>query len=273
MNRFSLTSLVSFTLLIGLFGCSQAAPTPVTVKKSSGATADSKKKSSSNNTGSTGSQDASSDDDSDENLEDDSGDDDMADMEKPIEKPIEKPKEEVVIPKEPTPKENVAALDGFRWEMPCERMDGNELCFSNIKVDQTKMIGGKTTDLYEVELRFRGVVEPMMYKDGQKIGDRFYVGGLPNNPTYNIYAIEVSSPKQVYYLNWANGVGHDTFSINYTAKIKVNGGASIHLLGDGQNDKMIANFKNAMAPDIEKLPDGNKGQFIQMNVVDAVLIK
>lgn len=182
---------------------------------------------------------------------------------------------EPVVVKEPTPKENVMALDNFRWELPCEKEDpgDNTLCFSNVKVDQMKTIGGKAADLYEVELRFRGVTETMKYKDGMRVGDHFYVGGGPDNPTYNIYMIEVSSPKQKYYLNWTQGTDHETFLIDYTTKIKVNGGATVRLFADGQNDKMIANHRKLVSPGVDGLKDNNRGQFTQMNVVDAVLSK
>lgn len=211
----------------------------------------------------------------------------MSESEEPSPPIPEKPKDTMkdpVVPPVKTPKENVMALDNFRWELPCGMMEGTEICFSasanppnpqfpNIVVDKKILLGGASTDLYEVELKFRGVVEPMKYKDGMRVGDRFLIGGSPDNPTYNIYSIEVSNPKQIYYLNWAQDVGHDTFAVNYTAKIKMNGGATVRLVGDGQNDKMIANFKNAMAPEITKLPNDNKGQFLQMNVVEAVLVK
>lgn len=251
-------SLLPLTFLAFVLGCSPQETTRPIVKKTSAA--DSKKNTNKNSKKDDEESKQGEDDDTDNDSEEMTGED--SGMEE----------EETMTPAEPTPMENVASLNNFRWEMPCEKMDGDQLCFSNVKVDSTKTIAGKTSDLYEVELKFRGVVEPMKYKDGKREGDRFYIGGVPDDPTYNIYSIEVSSPKQIYYLNWADGVGHDTFSINYTTKIKINGGATVHLIGDGQNDKMIANFKNAMAPEIPGLPEaGNKGQFIQMNVVSATL--
>ncbi len=162
-------------------------------------------------------------------------------------------------------------FDGFRWEFACDVDPGDsDQCNSNAKVDETRMIPALQGQTYTLTLRFRGVVEPMMYKDGMRSGDRFYIGGSPNNGTYNIYAIEVSNPKQTYYLNYADSVGHDTRLIDYTDKIKVAAGATIKFTGDGQNGVEISNFRKLVTPDVPPSTFFN-GQFIQMNVVSIAL--
>ena len=105
-------------------------------------------------------------------------------------------------------KKIAAAIDGYRFEFPCkEPMPENPKpgadCVSALvtgdpkKTDNftaEKKVGGVKGKRYKVTLRFRGVVEPMMYKNGKMDGDYFYVGGEPNNGTYNIYKITISSP-------------------------------------------------------------------------------
>ncbi|MDP6848977.1 MAG: hypothetical protein QGI24_09335, partial [Kiritimatiellia bacterium] len=118
---------------------------------------------------------------------------------------------------------------------------------------------------YKVTLRFRGVVEPMKYKNGSKDGDHFYVGGEPNNNGYNIYKLAVSSPESHFYLNRTDRVAHDVFTIDYTTTIEIDGGAKLTLSGNGQNGLMIANFKQLTVPEIAEKP--YNGQFIQVNVV------
>jgi len=120
-----------------------------------------------------------------------------------------------------------------------------------------------------VTLRFRGVVEPMMYKNGKQVGEHFYIGGEKNNGTYNIYRISVSSPESHYFLNRQDKVGHQIFSIDYTQTIEIDGGAEITFLGDGQNGKMIANFKKLVIPGIAPDPMPYNGQFVQVDVVDV----
>jgi len=100
-----------------------------------------------------------------------------------------------------------ASLDGYRFEFPCkgkmpDKPKKGAGCESALvkgdpfKTDNFKKVvtfGGEKGKFHKVTLRFRGVVEPMMYKNGKMDGDYFYVGGEPNNSTYNIYKIEKAS--------------------------------------------------------------------------------
>ncbi|MEX2214648.1 MAG: hypothetical protein WD768_11000 [Phycisphaeraceae bacterium] len=178
-----------------------------------------------------------------------------------------------------------AELNGFRWEFPCkEKMPDQPRpgadCSSGLvtgdpfKTDNFKAVksfGGEKGKKYNVTIRFRGVVEPMMYKDGKKDGDYFYIGGSPNNNTYNIYKIEISSPQSHYFLNRQDKVGHQIFTIDYTKTIQIDGGATITLTGDGQNGKLISNFKKLTIPEIATEP--YNGQFVQMDVVKVEEVK
>jgi glutamate 5-kinase len=105
-------------------------------------------------------------------------------------------------------------------------------------------------------MRVRGVVEPMMYKDGQQVGERFYIGGVPNNKTYNIYQLNVSSPAQHFFFNRDDKVGHRIFTIDYTATIEIDGGAA-----------------SALAKGASLLPAGARsvtGTFARGDVVDIL---
>lgn len=133
-----------------------------------------------------------------------------------------------------------------------------------------KTFGGTKGKRYLVTLRFRGVVEPMMYKGGKQDGDYFYVGGEPNNATYNIYKISVSSPEQHYFLNRQDAVGHRIFTIDYTKTIEIDGGATVTFFGDGQNGKLISNFDKLTVPDVSKeIKQPFHGQFVQVDVVEV----
>lgn len=180
-----------------------------------------------------------------------------------------------------------AVLDGFRFEFPCKGVmaetpkqgagcesalvKGDPNTTDNFKT--VKTFGGEKGKKYKVTLRFRGVVEPMMYKDGKKDGDYFYRGGGPNNGTYNIYKIAISSPESHYFLNRQDKVGHRIFTIDYTKSIVIEGGATITLSGDGQNGKLISNFAKHVVPDIAPAPKAYHGQFVQINVVSTEEVK
>jgi hypothetical protein len=174
------------------------------------------------------------------------------------------------------------AIDGFRWEFPCvqpmpDKPRNGANCKSAVvtgdpkKTDnfsQTVTFGGDAAKTYLVTIRFRGVVEPMMYKDGEKDGEYFYKGGLPNNKTYNIYQFDVSKPAAHFYLNRQDKVGHKIFTIDYTRTIEIAGGAILTLSGDGQNGLMISNFKKLQVEGIDSEKPYN-GQYVQMDVVSV----
>lgn len=184
-------------------------------------------------------------------------------------------------------KKIAAALDGYRYEFPCkdpmpenpkEGADG----FSGLvtgdpaKTDQftaEKKFGGTPGKRYKVTLRVRGVVEPMMYKDGKMDGDYFYIGGEPNNGTYNIYKLTVSSPASHFYFNRQDKVGHRIFTIDYTKTIEIEGGATLTLHGNGQNGRLITNYAKLVVPDVAPAPKPYNGQFIQLNVVAVEEVK
>ena len=109
----------------------------------------------------------------------------------------------------------------------------------------------------------------MMYKDGKQVGDYFYIGGEKNNATYNVYQISVSEPKQHYFLNRQDKVGHQIFTIDYTQEIEIAGDATIIFHGNGQNGKMITNFKKLVVPGIAPAPLPYNGQFVQVDVVEV----
>jgi hypothetical protein len=176
-----------------------------------------------------------------------------------------------------------ASIDGYRFEFPCkekmpdEPKPGANCTSAHVTGDpkttdnftMEKNFGGEKGKRYKVTLRFRGVVEPMMYKGGEQVGPYFYIGGEKNNGTYNIYQISVSSPKSHYFLNRQDKVGHEIFTIDYQQTIEIDGGATITFHGNGQNGLMISNFKKLVVPDLAPAPQPYNGQFIQVNVVDV----
>lgn len=180
-----------------------------------------------------------------------------------------------------------ASINGYRFEFPCkEPMPENPKagadCVSGlVKGDPNKTdnftaerkFDGEKGKRYKVTLRFRGVVEPMMYKGGKMDGEYFYIGGEPNNKTYNIYKIAVSSPASHYFLNRQDAVGHKIFTIDYTKTIEIDGDATLTFTGDGQNGRLISNFSKLVVPDIAPAPQPFNGQFVQVDVVDVALAK
>ena len=183
-----------------------------------------------------------------------------------------------------------SSISGFRYEFPCKgAMPDNPKpgadCDSGIVTGDPKKTDNFTKERkfdglagkhYDVTLRFRGVVEPMMYRNGKKDGDLFYIGGEPNNDTYNIYKLTISSPPSFYYLNRQDSVGHRIFTIDYQKTIPIDGDATVTFHGDGQNGRLIIKKTSwkLVVPDIAAgaaMPFN--GQFVQVNIVDVVEMK
>ncbi len=180
-----------------------------------------------------------------------------------------------------------AAIDGARWEFPCKGelpampKEGATCECALVKGDPKttdnftfeRPFGGDTGKKYRVTLRFRGVVEPMKYKGGTKDGDYFYIGGEGDDPNYNIYQLKVSAPASHYFLNRQDKTGHQIFTIDYTKTIEIEGGATLTFYGNGQNGKMIANFKKLTIDSVPPAPEVFNGQFVQVNVVEVTEAK
>jgi hypothetical protein len=185
-------------------------------------------------------------------------------------------------------KKLAASLDGYIFMFPCKGdmpdkpKPGADCDSALVKGDPKKTdnftaektFGGEKGKRYAVTLRFRGVVEPMMYKGGKMDGDLFYIGGEPNNATYNIYKITVSSPESHYFVNRQDKVGHRIFTIDYTKTIEIEGGATVTFFGDGQNGRLISNFLKLTVPEVSsEIKQPFHGQFVQVNVVDVAEMK
>jgi hypothetical protein len=180
-----------------------------------------------------------------------------------------------------------ADLHGYRYEFPCKDpmpenhkpgADGASARATNDPAtnDQftdVRKFGGEAGKRYKVTIRVRGVVEPMMYKDGEKVGEYFQIGGEPNNKTYNIYKLTVSSPASHFFFNRQDKVGHRIFTIDYTQTIEIEGGATLTFHGNGQNGRMITNFDKLVVPEVPPAPQPFNGQFIQLDVTDVAEVK
>jgi hypothetical protein len=122
-----------------------------------------------------------------------------------------------------------------------------------ITTDKTVTLGGDPNTTYTITLHIQGEVESKRYTGGQDQEDSatspkmdgFCVGGTPTGAdAYNVYMVRVSNPKQDYFLNSLQDPGvsnHTTYGMDYTAKIKANGGATVRLVAADSNCSMIKN--------------------------------
>ncbi len=169
-------------------------------------------------------------------------------------------------------KETVAGqLNGAMLLGPCVNKTAESVCQTNkngtacpggnadaalsgyLSTDKTITLGGDPTKLYTITLHVQGEVESKKYDGGadqSAVGgspkaDGFCEGGTPSNgDAYNVYMARVTSPKKDYFFNSIQPPGvsnHTTYGIDYTAKLKANGGSTIRLVAADKNCSMIRN--------------------------------
>lgn len=194
-------------------------------------------------------------------------------------------------------------LATFRWEVPCINNPGpnDDICKWNPAVfqqvwERRKNFGGDPTKLYDVTLRFRGVVEGKLYNDAS--GKRFepagshpvvLKGGTPILGTgheYNQYLVKITEPASVTFLNAIRAEDHWVWAIDFTETLRVKGGAEILLGGYDGNDQLVTNVvrttrgeTSAQAlnqpltiPGVPPFPAPYNGQFVQMDVTHVVTV-
>jgi hypothetical protein len=164
-----------------------------------------------------------------------------------------------------------APLDGLRWELPCMPPRSADVCTCDNTRSTSTMFGGTAGQLYQVTLRFRGVVETKAYEGGTNDGAFFQIGGTPVMDNWNAYRLAVASPNQVYYLNrGTSGLGR-TFGIDYEAVVPIEGGSALELESQAFDAHEIPNVDDQgnpiVVPGIPPAPLPYDGQFIQVDVL------
>jgi hypothetical protein len=183
-----------------------------------------------------------------------------------------------------------AALHGQRWELICGENygvnscrlypPGTSSCPQNgyYPINRSILFGGRKGVLYDLTLRFRGVVEPKTYTGGTPAGDNFYIGGMPSPSNFNAYGFTVSAPLPVvqYYLNFEPVRGEQDYilTFDYQKTIVIEGGATISLIAYTQQCGLLRNChdftSNPCVPfvieGLSPAPNPN-GHVIQVDVV------
>ena len=165
------------------------------------------------------------------------------------------------------------SLEDLRLEVPCTGNYSDTVCLSeNYLFDQATLDGDLGVP-YDVTVRFRGVVEQKTYVGGEQDG-LFLAGGTPGGDGYwAIYRLYVSDPPGSYYLNAGTHGIYRTWLLDVTKTIRMNGGATVTLDGQGFDGGQIKNMDDMGSPIVPEgvppAPDAFNGQFIQMDVLSV----
>jgi hypothetical protein len=178
-----------------------------------------------------------------------------------------------------------ASLSATRLEIACPGATfvTRELCTGPRERKTSRTFGGDLAKTYDVNIRIRGLVEGHLYLDenGKRIttvtAAPFFgknvtpdpVGG--ENAVLAIFRLDVSEPKATHYLNVFSNIntGHRTYPIDYTATVRVKGGAAVDLIYKDGNTEFVANFKKQVVPGVAPAPAPFNGMFVQLDAVSA----
>lgn len=155
-----------------------------------------------------------------------------------------------------------------------------DTCLHKQLLEKPFTFGGKPGVVYDVKLRIRGIFEPTTIQGGTTpLTDHPYyqVGGTVRARDWSAWHIDVSEPKQTYWLNHYPKVGHIIYKEDFEATIPVAGGASVVVRVVDGNDRQIDNSEPGK-PDRQQVIAGVAdkplaGQMLRIDVVSVAVKK
>lgn len=133
-----------------------------------------------------------------------------------------------------------------------------DTCLHEQQHEETFVFGGEPGEVYDVELRVRGLFEPTNINGGTTPYAEFpyfKVGGTVNAADYSQWHIVVSEPQATYWLNHYPSTGHTIYKEDFTCVIPVAAGADVSVRVVDGNDRMIDNGATGLA-DRQQTLDG-----------------
>lgn len=168
-----------------------------------------------------------------------------------------------------------AAFDKFFMHDECtgQYAPQPDTCAHERLHEKSFVFGGKAGTVYEVALRIRGIFEPTTIKGGETPYPEhpyFKVGGTVDAADWSHWHIEVSNPKQTYWLNHYPKVSHTIYKEDFEATVAVAAGATVVIRVIDGNDRQIDNGKPG--PDRQQTIEGvvddpRPGQMLRLDVL------
>jgi len=149
-----------------------------------------------------------------------------------------------------------------------------DTCAHERRHEKSFVFGGSAGTVYDVTLHVRGIFEPTIIKDAETPYPEhpyFKVGGTVDAGDWSHWHIEVSDPKQTYWLNHYPKFSHTIYKEDYEATIAVAAGATVVVRVIDGNDRQIDNGKTT-GPDRQQIIAGVvdkplDGQMLRLDVV------
>ena len=151
-----------------------------------------------------------------------------------------------------------------------------DTCAHNRVHEKSFIFGGKAGTVYDVTLHVRGIFEPTIIKGGETTDPAhpyFKVGGTVDAKDWSHWHIEISEPKQTYWLNHYPWFSHTIYGEDFQTTIPVAAGAKVVVRVIDGNDRQIDNAK--WGPDRYRVIEGvaDKPLAGQMLSLDVVSVK
>lgn len=151
-----------------------------------------------------------------------------------------------------------------------------DTCLHKQLIEKPFTFGGNPGTVYDVRLRIRGIFEPTTITGGETPypDHPFYqVGGTVRARDWSAWHIDISNPKQTYWLNHYPKVSHTIYNEDFEATIPVAGGASVVVRVVDGNDRQIDNSEPGR-PDRQQLIKGVvdkplAGQMLRLDVISV----
>ncbi|HTM38178.1 MAG TPA: hypothetical protein VL156_15615 [Terriglobales bacterium] len=150
-----------------------------------------------------------------------------------------------------------------------------DTCLHDRKHERSFTFAGKAGTVYDVTLRIRGIFEPTTIAGGvtpDPTHPYLKIGGVVSTPDWSQWKIEVSEPRETYWLNHYPAVAHKIYKEDFEATLAVATGATIVVQVSDGNDREIDNGKKG--PDRQQVFEGVadsplSGQMLRLDVVSV----
>jgi hypothetical protein len=170
----------------------------------------------------------------------------------------------------------VAGLHGLSLHDACtgDYAPQPDTCLHVQKLEKSVTVGGRTGVVHDVTLRIRGIFEPTTITGGETpLPDHPYyqVGGTVRARDWSAWHIEVSEPRQTYWLNHYPKVSHTIYREDFEATIPMAAGATVVVRVVDGNDRQIDNAepgrpdRQQIIKELSATPLG--GQMLRLDVV------
>lgn len=170
----------------------------------------------------------------------------------------------------------VAGLHGLSLHDQCtgEFAAQPDTCIHQQLLERSVTVGGKPGEVHNVTLRVQGIFEPTIIEGGETplAAHPYYkVGGTIRARDWSAWHIEVSNPKQTYWLNHYPKVSHTIYKEDFEATIPMATGATVTVRVVDGNDRQMDNAEEGRPDRLQIIKELSEkplpGQMLRLEVV------